>query len=507
MKLTGLYRRWRHAPAARAILPLLSALIVGVYPAFYYYTNNAALVRFSSFGRLLPFYALLVLMLYGVSLLVNRGDSVRAATATMVFTLFFNTYGIVYGFMMEIDLVRVEHYTLLPAYIFLGLYSGWLVTRFRKETSFSLWAIVAVVFTLLTLVSIARILPHEIDKYRLSHTPAQVSVNVKVETGTGPDIYYLVFDEFSGLQTMRDYWKNPKVDLFQQQLEDMGFTFLEESRSSDIWSIHQIATRLNSFDYEYVPGHEEKWLNSIANNSAMTYVEARGYTTVMFEEFSWFFPTMPEIRADHIYDISMFETLVTRTLYDDFGMLVMDATMLYPVLHTGRPIYMKYEPLRNFIQYAIEQVPHLEEVSSPKFVYLHLLMPHQPYLYNAEGQPIDPEFYTNWDYYIEYYDYAMTVITDMVARIQAQADPANPPVIILQSDHGARVRPNNRWLRDFPEEYQRDILFALHMPGFDASQLPQDLDPINTLPVVFNHLFDAGIPLQPSTMDGAGGSD
>ena len=47
MKLTGLYRRWRHARAARAILPLLSALVIGVYPAFYYYTNNAALVRFS----------------------------------------------------------------------------------------------------------------------------------------------------------------------------------------------------------------------------------------------------------------------------------------------------------------------------------------------------------------------------------------------------------------------------------------------------------------------------
>jgi hypothetical protein len=125
-----------------------------------------------------------------------------------------------------------------------------------------------------------------------------------------------------------------------------------------------------------------------------------------------------------------------------------------------------------------------------------MLMPHQPYLFDAQGQPLDPDFYHNWEYYEDYNEYTMTIITEMASGILEKADPANPPVIILQSDHGARVRPNNRWLSNYPEEFQRDILFALHMPGYDTSQLPQDLDPINTLPVIFNHYFNAGIPLQ-----------
>ena len=73
------------------------------------------------------------------------------------------------------------------------------------------------------------------------------------------------------------------------------------------------------------------------------------------------------------------------------------------------------------------------------------------------------------------------------------------PIIILQSDHGARNEiyygNEKTLLKDFPEEFKTSILFALYMPGYDTSGLPQDINPINTFPIIFNHLFDANIPL------------
>jgi hypothetical protein len=88
----------------------------------------------------------------------------------------------------------------------------------------------------------------------------------------------------------------------------------------------------------------------------------------------------------------------------------------------------------------------------------------------------------------------------MVDNILSQADPTRPPIIILQSDHGARnlkaESPGSVILENYPEEFKTSILFALYVPGYDTSALPQNIDPINTFPIVFNYLFDANIPLK-----------
>jgi hypothetical protein len=93
----------------------------------------------------------------------------------------------------------------------------------------------------------------------------------------------------------------------------------------------------------------------------------------------------------------------------------------------------------------------------------------------------------------------MTVIEKMITGILENSNPDNPPVIILQSDHGARNQqtsnPGSAVLENYPEEYQTEIMFALYLPGYDYSQLSQDVDPINTLPIVFNHVFEDSIPL------------
>jgi hypothetical protein len=87
----------------------------------------------------------------------------------------------------------------------------------------------------------------------------------------------------------------------------------------------------------------------------------------------------------------------------------------------------------------------------------------------------------------------------MITKIFAVADPQHPPVIILQSDHGARNHltdnEGSAILPNYPEEYKTLIMYALFLPGYDYSGLPQDIDPINTFPIVFNHLFDANIAL------------
>jgi hypothetical protein len=88
----------------------------------------------------------------------------------------------------------------------------------------------------------------------------------------------------------------------------------------------------------------------------------------------------------------------------------------------------------------------------------------------------------------------------MINNILREADPKRLPIIIIQSDHGARNglaswHPDAVILKDYPMEYANHILNIMLLPEFDTSQLPQDLKPINTFPIIFNHYFGTEIPL------------
>jgi hypothetical protein len=138
-------------------------------------------------------------------------------------------------------------------------------------------------------------------------------------------------------------------------------------------------------------------------------------------------------------------------------------------------------------------------VASPKFVYVHFLLPHAPFIFNANGGITPQSTHWNWQTYFGNYQYSLQLTEHMIQSILSSADPARPPVIILQSDHGARnktVQPFSGVLENYAEEYKTWIINALYLPGCENAPLTQDMNPLNTFPIVFNCYFDEDIPLQ-----------
>ena len=74
------------------------------------------------------------------------------------------------------------------------------------------------------------------------------------------------------------------------------------------------------------------------------------------------------------------------------------------------------------------------------------------------------------------------------------------PIIILQSDHGARNIENQgadfKGLDNYPEEFAYHIINAIYNPYCDDSMLSQNMDPFNTFPIIFNCVFNDNIPLK-----------
>ena len=508
-RISDFFNRIIHSKPVQLAYPIIAPLVFGLYPALYYYTKNATMIKTASLGRVVGAYFLLILALYLVFLLVHRFNGLRAANSASVFLLFFNTYGIIFNELRDAEIARMEHLTLLPFFFFLAFYAIWLISRLKKKHASLLWKGTSIVFSALLVISLIRLFPIEVDKARAQRASRQTAAAVPVTEASGaqPDIYYLIFDEFSGFAAMRQYFHTKEVEGFKAFLEENDFVVFENSFASSNHTVHQMAVRMNYEEYEYVQGGAQVWHDALTNSRGFALLESKGYTTVVFEEISMLHPNLPDFKADYLFHYNYSTEEDMGILFDEYGMLVADNTMLYAFDEMYKVENPGDKAHKNFLDSMQERLPNLSGIPSPKFVYAHFMIPHQPFLFDRNGGLVDSSFYRNWNYYEGHYIYTMKYIEKLITKILANADPENPPLIILQSDHGARIRANNLELSNYPQDMLRNIMFAVRLPGFDTSTLTQDENPINTLPIIFNHVFGENIPLQPPNQRGVEDGD
>lgn len=490
-----------HKKIKNGIKPVLLPFLMAVFPSLFHYGNNVAITVLSSVLRVLLINIFVAVVIITFCLLIYRRNIWHGTIASFILLFFFNIYGIIFDLLMKQNIVRIEHYTLLPVVILLYVYSIWIITKLRDSTLPIIWNCLVLILCVLILVNLAKILPVEIKKGETSREASNSYVEpIRSQNKKDPDIYYIVLDEFSGFEPMREYWHYDGVDKFKQFLEDKQFFVAEQTKGHSDVTLYELATRLNY--QEYPCCYElQTYFSVIADNRVMQFLKARGYTTLVFDQTGIAFPTEKPIKSDYTY-VKPPETFISTSFLDEFGKLVIDRTML-------RVFSTFYDPLidttylkthKDMLFFTLDRVSNLGDIPSPKFVYVHLLLPHMPFIFDKNGLLIASTYNTNWDDYLDQYIYSISYTEKMITNILSQADPERPPVIILQSDHGARNQIYNgnekQLLKNFPEEYKTAILFTLYIPGFDTSKLSQNINPINTFPIVFNYLFDTDIPLK-----------
>jgi hypothetical protein len=511
------FLRVSKAPLVISIISVLAAMFlplgIAVFPTIFFYSNNVALLPLSSLARMIAFNIFFAVGLYLVFFIFSKRQSVQAANSTFIFLVFFNVYSAIYNYLLNLDVIRIEHYTLLPFLLLLAVYSAYFIT---KVSAPRFWNGAFFILSVLLIFNAVKIIPAEIAKGRMPDViiPLEENSNVLVTDKDHPDIYFIILDEFAGFDAMRDYWNYTGVDQFSDFLNSKGFYVIENSHGNSTDTLHLMAERLNYQEYSYDPSSHENipiYDAAIADNSVMRFLKSNGYTTVVFDERRLGYPGIHSIKADYLYEFGSNSIPHTGMsigvlkdigfYFDDFGELVVAKTMLsaYPEIYTNNnPGVSEHGDM---IYFTVNKLANLDEIRSPKFVYVHLLLPHFPFMFDESGNVTTIDRYWNWNYYIDNYKYSIQIAEKMIDGILSDADPERPPVIILQSDHGARNLPvpsrkGSATLENYPEKYKTLILNAIYMPGYDTSSLPQDFDPINTFPIVFNHYFDANIPLK-----------
>ena len=148
---------------------------------------------------------------------------------------------------------------------------------------------------------------------------------------------------------------------------------------------------------------------------------------------------------------------------------------------------------------------------SPTLVFLHMISPHEPFVFDEDGRDVSPHdlpYMLNRIYddpelpnepggvgpeYARRYRAQASYLAERVtsaARDILRRSP-EPPIILVLGDHGPfGFSPNVRQPRFA-------ILNALFLPDWGDDLLYPTISPVNSIRVVLNHYFGTSMPLLP----------
>lgn len=473
-------------------------LLVAAYPVLFLFGQNASALQPDSLNLPLGATLLATTAAYLIFLLIQRKPA-SASLSAVAFALAYYGYGYLYHYLIKLDWFPVYHFMLLPVVFVAVGYAGYGLFYLKPEVTRALQNILLVTAAVLVTYNVAVTVPVEVNAVKASpiepkEAPTPAAAAVLGNSTRHPDIYYIVFDEYAGFDAIRQYWHMTYVDDFQDFLENNHFFVANGSRSHTVSTINEVTSRLNL--HAYPDGTSSDILVPALNdNLVMQVVKSYGYTTVAINM------AFSGIQAD--VNIPFKTQSVSGMASSEFRQTFMDGTMLSALSSRLNNNNLTAIKQRDMIMYALKSTVDQQDTPSPKFVYTHILLPHMPFIFDKDGNLLPPQAGDDWHYYQGQHQYATQLAQQLITELLAQADPANPPVIILQSDHGARnlqrrTKDNiimNGYLEDYPGKFNQYILNALYLPGYDYTLLSDSMDPLDTFVLVLNHYLNANVAI------------
>ncbi|MBM3152406.1 MAG: LTA synthase family protein [Chloroflexi bacterium] len=300
-----------------------------------------------------------------------------------------------------------------------------------------------------------------------------------------PDIYYFIVDSYgrSDLLASAYHYDNSE---FIDHLRGLGFYVAECSQSNYVRTDVSLASSLNM---DYLQNMDEMFTDIDNTNRRLLWevlkhsqlrqvLESIGYETFAFATgFSWsevddadvYLTPSPLWSGLTEFEILLFETTPLRHLED------LDIISLKQ---------LEGQRFRERTLFIFDSMDGLARMPGPKFVFIHIIPPHPPFVFGPNGEELNPQDFLNEQNQYPAREYAEGYVSQakfINAQLESAAatlinESATPPVIIIQGDHGPWMQPDNRrfW-----------ILNAYNLPDHQDA-LYQTISPVNSFRVVLN---------------------
>ncbi len=419
----------------------------------------------------------------------------KAGIATSLFVVLFFSYGHFYNYIQSWEIAGFligRHRFLLSLWAFLFIFG---IIRLSRSASINEKAISFVRQISLILLFFP---VFELGTYVFSQWQARQYVNPQSVFPTDyvpkkrPDVYFIVLDMYGRSDVLEDVFHYDD-EPFLNRLDDMGFFIAQCSRSNYPTTETSLTATLNM---NYLPSLDNSFSEAdvnlpllhrfLENNTVFRTFKELGYQTIAFETgYEW-----SELRsADTFYvhhsgATNSFEELLIRNslflVLDDFGYLdLLNLT--------------SDEKKYSSVMYSLESLRKIPEMEEPTFVVAHIMLPHPPFVFGADGTfDVVPPHYKEGENYYTLDDFTLgvqnqtafieNVIPGLVLDLLEKS--AEPPIIIIQGDHGFRMVPDK-------EQYLAN-LSAYYFPE-PKPDLNQFITPVNNFRMIFHTYFGADL--------------
>jgi hypothetical protein len=456
-------------------------LFFSIYFVFRMYDFNIQDVPFRDFVRPLLISVLmgLVLYLFFGLIVARRWHAAALMTSTLLFA--FYLYGAFWPLIYSTKIVRQpEVFAAIWGIFFILMITliGWKTPKSPNPNILGGVNLMAIILLLYPMVG--SLVYFTAFQFRF---PSQTDHTVQGHPiQSSPDMYYIILDGYTRADVLVEEFGHDNGP-FIQSLKDLGFYVAECSQSNYESTPASLTSSLN---LDYVQNMSDTFrlgevelmglFKLLDDNNVQETVSNFGYKTVAFS--SGFM--LAEWRDADMFiappygPITEFETLLMFSSYmrilDDMEIVNFDD------IHAER--------FRTRTRLVLNSFDDLVSIPGPKFVFIHLIIPHAPFAFDAMGNPIPPD---QADPKYGYSDQVKFINKSIIPKLEKLIEESPvPPVIILQGDHGPWMPPNYA--------AQLKILNAYYLPKGSEALYPS-ISPVNSFRVVFNEYFEAGFPL------------
>jgi hypothetical protein len=324
------------------------------------------------------------------------------------------------------------------------------------------------------------------------------SVSKKTTGKKLPDVYFVLMDGYPNERSLKSIVGSDN-QAFQGDLKSLGFFLPQKTYSNYAFTALSVPSMMN-MDYisSYVDIAREEHSQNLgfplfllSKHRVGKVFQSLGYQFVAFRTSSNITPLAQANNADTRIDCRN-KMLLER--------LFLENTPLFYLWWSFDP-HARAMAHKDSLKCIFDELDDLPNLDSPKFVFIYLLCPHPPWVFDAEGN-------TNRDNRVAFENFNpdqdkkafMGQLSYLNRQVVLAAKSwikksSQPPIIILTSDHGTMLHPD--WKDDKNWETPSKESLNEVMRNFSAFYAPPEIkaaignkiSPVNIFRILFSELF------------------
>lgn len=331
-----------------------------------------------------------------------------------------------------------------------------------------------------------------------------VSSTVLDSQSSQPDVYLIILDAYGREDFLKDVYgfDNSK---FVNDLREKGFYVADQSTANYPQTVLSLSSLLNM---QYLDDFTKDFQNTSIRGPINSFVQQSDVRHLL-QNAEYEFVAFPSASlSTQMRDADVFLDMTVGD-FNEFEGLVLSSTVANLAIeawHLNVPV-PGYNLHRQYILFSLDKLESIAKEASPKFVFVHIMAPHPPFVLDETGNSVQPDrpfnsgdasaFMGTYEEYvggytdeIQYINQRLLKAIDLILMQSGQS-----PIIIIQGDHGPGSFFNLVTFDATCLKERYSILNAYYFPDKNYDDLYPTITPVNTFRIVFNRYFGGDFAL------------